>query len=384
MTSGRLSYSLHKISANPPPSYHHRLETDVVMAPPDDYQAHPFFQHLIALLSVYELYPHTPPIPRYEGPSDWYILSISRSLEKIARRMITAENFVSSFEASQKSGPETKKRRSIGDSPPLASSGSSPSTSNTTATLQSPFFTPPQDVAMSTTDTDSPPRQATARTPSPMTISLDGVVNPLDNSNKAFNINMGNGTSSAPPTYHAEHTNCPTCGKAVTDNTMLARITALHGPPVSSPLIIPPGPLAAAAFESGMSAVEELRLLKAQVQDVAKVCNAVARGDLSQKITVPVQGVVMAQLKEVINGMVEKLGQFAKEVTRVSLEVGTEGWVLNHIHTRLSSFSSHSQQQTGRSSAGSRCRRHMARAHKCRQQLGWQLDQSGTVYRKGH
>jgi osomolarity two-component system sensor histidine kinase NIK1 len=64
------------------------------------------------------------------------------------------------------------------------------------------------------------------------------------------------------------------------------------------------GPLAAATFESGMSAVEELKLLKAQVQDVARVCNAVARGDLSQKITVPVQGVVMVQLKDVINTMV--------------------------------------------------------------------------------
>ncbi|KAI0804595.1 histidine kinase [Irpex lacteus] len=158
-----------------------------------------------------------------------------------------------------------------------------------------------------------------------MMISLDGVVNPLEKSSKVYNHNIGNGTSSAPPTSHVEHINCPSCGKTVTDNTMLARITAMHGPPVNSPLIIPPGPLAAAAFESGMSAVEELRLLKAQVQDVAKVCNAVARGDLSQKITVPVQGVVMVQLKEVINGMVEKLGQFAKEVTRVSLEVGTEG-----------------------------------------------------------
>ena len=94
-----------------------------------------------------------------------------------------------------------------------------------------------------------------------------------------------------------------------------------------------------------MSAVEELRLLKAQVQDVARVCNAVARGDLSQKITVPVQGVVMVQLKDVINTMVmnlhscygiranllvkvDKLGQFAKEVTRVSQEVGTEGYVI--------------------------------------------------------
>jgi osomolarity two-component system sensor histidine kinase NIK1 len=77
-----------------------------------------------------------------------------------------------------------------------------------------------------------------------------------------------------------------------------------------------------------MSAVEELRLLKAQVQDVARVCKAVADGDLTQKITVPVQGPVMVQLKDVINTMVDKLGQFAKEVTRVSLEVGTEGYVV--------------------------------------------------------
>ncbi len=73
----------------------------------------------------------------------------------------------------------------------------------------------------------------------------------------------------------------------------------------SSPLVVPPsGPLATAAFESGMSAVEELRLLKSQVMDVARVCMAVAGGDLSQKITVPVQGAVMVQLKGVINTMV--------------------------------------------------------------------------------
>jgi hypothetical protein len=46
------------------------------------------------------------------------------------------------------------------------------------------------------------------------------------------------------------------------------------------------GPLTAAAFESGMSVVEELKLLKAQVQDVVRVCNTVAHGDLSQKIMV--------------------------------------------------------------------------------------------------
>ena len=73
----------------------------------------------------------------------------------------------------------------------------------------------------------------------------------------------------------------------------ISRINSMfNGSPGGSSLVVPPGPLAAAAFESGMSAVEELRLLKAQVQDVARVCNAVARGNLSQKITIPVQGVV--------------------------------------------------------------------------------------------
>ena len=50
--------------------------------------------------------------------------------------------------------------------------------------------------------------------------------------------------------------------------------------------------------------MEELKLLKTQVQDVSRVCQAVARGDLSQKITLPVKGNVMIQLKEVINTMV--------------------------------------------------------------------------------
>ncbi|KAF9008664.1 hypothetical protein BDZ89DRAFT_1095245 [Hymenopellis radicata] len=85
------------------------------------------------------------------------------------------------------------------------------------------------------------------------------------------------------------------------------------------------GQLATAAVESGLSAVEELKLLKAQVEDVARVCNAVANGDLSVQITVEVHSVVMNKLKDAINTMVEKLGRFAKEVTRVSQEVGTEG-----------------------------------------------------------
>ncbi|KAJ7700938.1 hypothetical protein B0H16DRAFT_1834390, partial [Mycena metata] len=55
------------------------------------------------------------------------------------------------------------------------------------------------------------------------------------------------------------------------------------------------------------------------VRDVSRVCNAVATGDLTQKITVPVQGDLMVQLKKVINTMVDNLGHFATEVTRGKL-----------------------------------------------------------------
>ncbi|QMU31521.1 HAMP domain-containing protein [Adhaeribacter radiodurans] len=64
--------------------------------------------------------------------------------------------------------------------------------------------------------------------------------------------------------------------------------------------------------------------LTSQVRDIANVATSVARGDLSQKITVDVRGELL-QLKENINQMVDSLNIFAGEVTRVALEVGTEG-----------------------------------------------------------
>jgi len=64
--------------------------------------------------------------------------------------------------------------------------------------------------------------------------------------------------------------------------------------------------------------------LTAQVRSIAQVATAVARGDLSQKITVQARGEVAA-LAAAINGMVDTLGAFAGEVTRVAREVGTEG-----------------------------------------------------------
>ncbi|WP_415922980.1 HAMP domain-containing protein [Steroidobacter sp.] len=64
--------------------------------------------------------------------------------------------------------------------------------------------------------------------------------------------------------------------------------------------------------------------LTGQVRNIAEVTTAVARGDLSRKITVDVKGEIL-QLKETINTMVDQLNGFAAEVTRVAREVGTEG-----------------------------------------------------------
>jgi len=64
--------------------------------------------------------------------------------------------------------------------------------------------------------------------------------------------------------------------------------------------------------------------LTSQVRNIAQVTTAVARGDLSRKITVNVSGEIL-ELKETINTMVDQLNAFAAEVTRVAREVGTEG-----------------------------------------------------------
>src|SRR6187401_2969583 len=64
--------------------------------------------------------------------------------------------------------------------------------------------------------------------------------------------------------------------------------------------------------------------LTAQVRNIAEVTRAVARGDLSRKISVDVKGEIL-ELKNTINTMVDQLRSFASEVTRVAREVGTEG-----------------------------------------------------------
>src|SRR3989475_9595717 len=64
--------------------------------------------------------------------------------------------------------------------------------------------------------------------------------------------------------------------------------------------------------------------LTGQVRNIAEVTTAVAKGDLSKKITVDVKGEIL-ELKSTINTMVDHLNAFSGEVTRVAREVGTEG-----------------------------------------------------------
>src|SRR3989454_3507319 len=64
--------------------------------------------------------------------------------------------------------------------------------------------------------------------------------------------------------------------------------------------------------------------LTGQVRNIADVATAIARGDLSRKITVDVKGEIL-ELKNTVNTMVDQLNAFASEVSRVAREVGSDG-----------------------------------------------------------
>ena len=101
--------------------------------------------------------------------------------------------------------------------------------------------------------------------------------------------------------------------------------------------------------------------LTAQVRNIAEVTTAVARGDLSRKITVDVKGEIL-ELKNTINTMVDQLNAFASEVTRVAREVGTEG-------------------KLGGQAAGARSGRHLEGPHRQRQLHGVEPDRAGPQHR---
>ena len=104
--------------------------------------------------------------------------------------------------------------------------------------------------------------------------------------------------------------------------------------------------------------------LTAQVRNIAQVSTAVAKGDLSQKITVDAQGEIL-ELKNTVNTMVDQLSSFADEVTRVAREVGTEGKLGGQAQVR------------GRL-------RHLARPDRQRELHGVQPDRPGPQHRPGH
>src|ERR1700742_4988548 len=81
------------------------------------------------------------------------------------------------------------------------------------------------------------------------------------------------------------------------------------------------------------SLTSEVTVKAEQVRDIAMVPTAVARGDLTRKVTVDAQG-EMLQLKQTFNTMVDQLSGFADEVTRVAREVGTEGRLGGQAHVR--------------------------------------------------
>ena len=103
--------------------------------------------------------------------------------------------------------------------------------------------------------------------------------------------------------------------------------------------------------------------LTGQVRNIADVTTAVAKGDLSRKITVDVKGEILA-LKNTINTMVDQLNGFASEVTRVAREVGTEG-------------------KLGGQAAGARRGRHLEGPDRQRQLHGLQPHRPGAQHRRG-
>ncbi|KAG8876636.1 hypothetical protein FRB98_007096 [Tulasnella sp. 332] len=225
----------------------------------------PFGAHLLAFLSAVENSSTLPAFPSY-GEHTEETAAIEKAVAQLAQRMYAAEGKLHN--------PSNGFSETNGDTPGLEWKKSAPAPIT-------PDATPPVNSSRNG-----------------MSISLDG----------------HNASKHASGAFF-----CPSCGRPPSGLSQSA--PSFNG----SPMVIPPGLLVTAAFESGMSAVEELQLLKASVQDVARVCKAVAAGDLSQKIIVTVQGSVMVELKDVINSMVERLAEFAREVTRVSQEVGTEG-----------------------------------------------------------
>ena len=278
-----------------------RSHSDMTGSDDPSTASHPYLSHLVSLLSAFEAPGDSPP-PEYTGPTDWIIDAIEKGVRDLANRSIRAESVLN---VALRAPSNFSLSNAIAHS---SSNHNTRSRSSDTAPLAKRRNVAPDEISLPGNghiEGGIIPGAGVLDRLSPM---LAEDLDPLALHGAQGSLSL---SDSPRPTSGLSAPNllpiagvCPSCGKALYLDSVLAGATL---------------------NDSGMSAIEELKLLKAQVQDVARVCRAVAAGDLSQKITVPVQGVLMVQLKDVINTMVERLGQFAREVTRVSIEVGTEG-----------------------------------------------------------
>ncbi|KAI0915220.1 hypothetical protein AcV7_008414 [Taiwanofungus camphoratus] len=212
--------------------------------------------------------------------------------------MHSAEAALDSPSASETVGPGHKKRRN-GDNALQAHSARS---------------YPP------TTDSDSSDvRMSSSPQPVPSQTDLD-----VDRPEHTGSLHEDENEPASVFASHGDYASCPSCGQPITDSETLAKVAAPLAEPISlrltflrrSEVSLP---------NNRFSVEEELQMLKAVVQDAIRVCNAVIRGDFTQRMTVQVLGIVPFQIKERINSLADKMSRIAKELTRVSREVGVEG-----------------------------------------------------------
>jgi osomolarity two-component system, sensor histidine kinase NIK1 len=291
-----------------------------------------FLSHLITVLSIYELGLFPASFPTYDGPSNWQTESVLRSLSALTCRIHLAED-VPPEDLNIINAPSKDR---VGEDRSGVSDTQAVSSLSQSSASSASFSYPGNENPMSFTKNGT---VGTTLGVLPITDGMRGDGKSDDDrtmstSHKSTVVASQMTSFSAPSISRADHIVCPTCG-----NTIIDTIAQINTPPnfaVSPsylPLIVPPTPLSTEPTEPALPTLEELRLLKSQLGDVARVCNAVARGDLSHKITVPVHGTVMVQLKDVINTMVcitssfnsiylttsqvDNLGQFAREMEMV-------------------------------------------------------------------
>ncbi|EJT98286.1 hypothetical protein DACRYDRAFT_118989 [Dacryopinax primogenitus] len=277
--------------------------------PPD---SHPFIQHLSTIFSAYELGPHSPSIPKYSGRQDLQTNLIEENVQRLFKRLWEAEERLEAYSPNK---PNKRVKQLVEEEAELTRSNGA-GVKRKHPESQGLPITPIQTPAVEGQAT-VPARGPSEPKATPMHIDLGNLppsITPEDVAKRTLRTPI-------PPTYH----HCPACGHIMSPPSILSGLLHARVSSNDSPLVIPPGPLSVAAFERGMDAVDELKLLKAQVQEIARVCMGVAQGDLSKVITIEVQGPVMSELQDSVNEMVGTLKAFADQVTHVSVKVGVEG-----------------------------------------------------------